>query len=86
MNTFIEKTIDWLLDKEEVAANNGRIDLESIDKQIDKVKYKKEKYLQDVEKHVHELDHILERLESIKNHQSSTVSDNNHGKKVVKKF
>lgn len=66
MNTFMEKTLDWLLDKEEQASSNCKIDTKSIDKQIKQVTARKEKYQQEVDKTLHELDHILERLQEIK--------------------
>jgi len=76
MNTFIEKTMDWLLDKEEATAQNGKIDLENIDKQINQVQNKKEKYQQEVERTLHELNHIIDRLQAIRDNQSSSLSGN----------
>jgi len=67
MNTFIEKIIDWLLDKEEKAASNGKIDIKEINHQITQVMDKREKYQQEVDKTLHELDNILVRLQRIKN-------------------
>ena len=71
MNTFIEKTMDWLLDKEEAAAKNGKIDLENLDKQINLAKNKKENYQKEVEKTLHELNHIIDRLQAIRDKYSS---------------
>jgi len=66
MNTFIEKIIDWLLDKEEKAANKGKIDIKEINHQIKQVMDKREKYQQEVDKTLHEFDNILVRLQRIK--------------------
>jgi exonuclease VII small subunit len=57
---------EWVLDKEEQAANNCRIDLEDVQKQIDLIQEKKEKLQKECEENLKELDHILERLEKIK--------------------
>ncbi len=41
MNTFIEKTMDWLLDKEEAAAKHGKINIDNINRQLAQIQEKK---------------------------------------------
>ncbi len=85
MNTFIEKTMDWLLDKEEAAAKHGKINIDNINRQLAQIQEKKENYQQEVKRTLHELDHIIERLEAIKNNHSNSQPVNN-GQKEGKEF
>ena len=66
MNTFIEKIIEWLLEKEEKAASNGKIDIKDINHQITQVMDKRKKYQQQVDETLHEFNNILVRLQRIK--------------------
>ncbi len=63
---FLKNATEWVLNKEEEAAKNCRIDLKDLQKQIDFVKNKKEEMKKECEKNIAELEHILSRLEKIK--------------------
>ncbi len=63
---FLKKATEWVLDKEEQAAQNCKIDLNDVQKQIDLILQKREKLQKECEENMAELDHILERLEKIK--------------------
>ncbi len=66
MVEFLKKMTEWVLDKEEQAAQNCRIDLKDLQKQIDLILDKKQKLQKECEANLKELDHILDRLEKIK--------------------
>ena len=66
MVEFLKKMTEWVLDKEEQAAQNCRIDLHDLQKQINLILEKRKKLQQECEENLKELDHILERLEKIK--------------------
>ncbi len=71
MVEFLKKITEWVLDKEEQAAQNCKIDLEDLEKQIRVVKEKREKLKKECEENLKELDHILERLDKIKEKELS---------------
>ena len=66
MIEFIKKATDWILEKEQEAANNCNIDLNDVEKQIAYIKEKKEKLRSDCNKNISEMEHILNRLHTIK--------------------
>ncbi len=66
MVEFLKKVTDWVLQKEEEAANNCKIDVEDVQKQIDIVTEKRDKLKEECEQNISELDRILRRLEVIK--------------------
>ncbi len=66
MVEFLKKMTEWVLDKEEQAARNCRIDLHDLQKQINLILDKREKLKKECEENLKELDHILQRLEKIK--------------------
>ncbi len=66
MVEFLKKVTDWVLQKEEEAANNCKIDVEDVQKQIDMVTAKRDKLKEECEKNIAELEKILRRLEIIK--------------------
>ena len=66
MVEFLKKATEWVLDKEEQAAKNCRIDLADVQKQIDLIVEKRRKLKEECDANLKELDHILERLEKIK--------------------
>ena len=71
MMEFLKKATEWVLDKEEQAAQNCRIDLEDVQKQINLILNKREKLQKECEENLAELDHILKRLEAIKAKEES---------------
>ena len=71
MVEFLKKMTEWVLDKEEQAAQNCRIDLHDLQKQINLILEKRKKLQQECEENLKELDHILERLEKIKEKEES---------------
>jgi hypothetical protein len=66
MHEFMKNMLDWVLDKEEKSANNCNISLKDIEKQINIVAEKKHKYEKECKDTLHEFDHILLRLNKIK--------------------
>ncbi len=66
MHDLMKTTLDWVLDKEEKAADNCRISAKDIDRQIDLLTSKKEKYQKECDDMLHEFDHLLVRLQAIK--------------------
>ncbi|WP_300364721.1 hypothetical protein [Hydrogenimonas sp.] len=71
MMEFLKKATEWVLDKEEQAAQKCKIDLEDLQKQIDLILSKREKLQKECEENLAELDHILKRLETIKAKEES---------------
>ncbi len=71
MMEFLKKATEWVLDKEEEAAKNCRIDLNDLQKQIDLIKGKKEAMEKECQENLKELEHILRRLEVIKAKEES---------------
>ncbi|WP_457593607.1 hypothetical protein [Hydrogenimonas sp.] len=71
MMEFLKKATEWVLDKEEEAAKNCRIDLNDLQKQIDLIKNKRDAMQKECEENLSELEHILRRLEVIKAKEES---------------
>ena len=66
MMEFLKKATEWVLDKEEQAAKNCRVDLKDIQKQIDLILEKRAALQKECDENLKELNHILDRLEKIK--------------------
>ena len=66
MVEFFKKAMDWVLEKERDAANHCAVDLNDLDKQIGYIESKRDKLKQECEENMHEFEHILNRLHSIK--------------------
>jgi len=64
--SLLEKLSEWILQKEEELAKNCAIPIEEIDKQIEKIKQEKAEVQKKYEETMAKLDHLLERLEKIK--------------------
>ncbi|WP_456382558.1 hypothetical protein [Hydrogenimonas sp.] len=71
MMEFLKKATEWVLDKEEQAAQNCKIDLEDVQKQIHLILEKRAKIQKECEENLAELDHILDRLEKIREKEES---------------
>ncbi|WP_457595289.1 hypothetical protein [Hydrogenimonas sp.] len=71
MMEFLKKATEWVLDKEEEAAKECRIDLEDLQKQIDLIRSKRDTMKKECEENLRELEHILHRLEVIKAKEES---------------
>ena len=67
MNTFIKKIIDWTMEKEEEMAKKCAISMEELEHQIAKVEEEKKKVQEKYDDAIQELNHVLEKLEKIKN-------------------
>ena len=66
MHDFMKNVMEWLLEKEEKSVDKCAVPLKDIDKQIALVTTKKEKYQKECEDMLHEFDHILVRLNAIR--------------------
>lgn len=66
MMEFIIKAMDWVLEKEADAAKNCHAKPEDIDKQIKVMEEKKETLTKEHKEHMAELEHILNKLHTIK--------------------
>jgi len=66
MIEFIKKAMDWILEKEADAAKNCHAKPEDIDKQIKMMEEKKEALTKQHNEHIAELEHILNKLHTIK--------------------
>ena len=64
---FVQKITDWLLEKEEEAAKSCAVPMQEIEYQIAKAQAEKEKLQKRYDEAIAELNHVLERLEKIKN-------------------
>ena len=64
---FVQKITDWLLEKEEEAAKSCAVPMQEIEYQIAKAQAEKEKLQKRYDEAMAELNHVLERLEKIKN-------------------
>ena len=62
----MKKAMDWVLDKEREAAKNCHASPEDIDKQIKMMEEKKTMLETKYKKEIKEMEHILNRLHSIK--------------------
>lgn len=65
MREFLKDMMDWVLDKEETFANNCAIPPEQIEKQIDVMQRRKEKYEAECNSNLQEMKHIIVRLEKM---------------------
>jgi predicted RNase H-like nuclease (RuvC/YqgF family) len=63
---FMKKAMDWVLDKEREAAKNCHASPEDIDKQIKMMEEKKTMLETKYKEEIKEMEHILNRLHSIK--------------------
>ncbi len=66
MVEFFKKAMDWVLQKEQEAARNCKIDIADVDKQIEYVESKRDKLKKECEENLSEFEHILNRLHAIK--------------------
>lgn len=66
MMEFMKKAMDWVLDKERDAANNCHAAPEDIEKQIKMIEEKKTTLETKFKDDMAEMEHILNRLHSIK--------------------
>ena len=66
MVEFIKKAMDWILEKEADAAKNCHAKPEDIDKQIHMIEEKRDALKKSYEENRAALEHILNKLHSIK--------------------
>ena len=66
MVEFFKKAMDWVLEKERDAANNCKVDIEDVEKQIKYVEEKRDKLKKECEENMSEFEHVLNRLHGIK--------------------
>jgi len=66
MMEFMKKAMDWVLEKEQDAAKNCHAKPEDIEKQIKMIEEKKESLEKKCKEDIGEMEHILNRLHSIK--------------------
>jgi hypothetical protein len=66
MIEFMEKAMDWVLEKEADAAKNCHAKPEDIEKQIKMIGKKKEALTKQYNDNIGELEHVLNKLHSIK--------------------
>ena len=66
MVEFMNKAMNWVLQKEQEAANHCYIKSEDVQKQLDTMQQKKEELQARYEQDVKDLDHIISRLTLIK--------------------
>ena len=65
MLNFLKKMTDWILEKEEELAKNCKIRPEDVEKELSKVKEKKEAYQKEYEEVMAEFNKMEERLNKI---------------------
>jgi len=65
MFNFLKKMTDWILEKEEELAKNCKIRPEDVEKELSKVKEKKEAYQKEYEEVMAEFNKMEERLNKI---------------------
>lgn len=68
---FMKKVMDWVLDKEDVLANQCYIKPEDVTKEILSLEKKKNQLQKSHEENMKEIDHVLQRLAVIKAHALS---------------
>jgi hypothetical protein len=73
MMEFLKRATEWILDKEEEMANNCRIDINDIQKQITMITIKRDTLEKECKENLSELDHILKKLETIKYNESACI-------------
>jgi len=66
MVEFMKKAMDWVLEKEADAAKNCHARPEDIDKQIEMIEKKKEALTKQYNDNMGELEHVLNKLHTIK--------------------
>ena len=66
MATFLEKIMEWALDKEDALAKDCHLDLKDIDNQIEAVENKRKKLKEQFEKEDAEFGHVLDKLHFIR--------------------
>jgi len=66
MVSFLEKMMDWALNKEAELAKNCELDIDDINKQIEVVKEKRQKLREKFEEEDAEFGHVLDKLHFIK--------------------
>jgi len=66
MVEFMKKAMDWILEKEADAAKNCHARPEDMDKQIHMIEKKKEALTKQYNDNIDELEHVLNKLHSIK--------------------
>ncbi len=66
MMEFMKKAMDWVLEKEQEAAKDCHAKPEDIEKQIEMIEEKKEALEKRCKEDIGELEHILNRLHTIK--------------------
>ena len=66
MVEFMKKAMDWVLEKEADVAKNCHAKPEDIDKQIKMIERKKEALTKQYNDNIDELEHVLNKLHSIK--------------------
>ena len=66
MVEFMKKAMDWVLEKEADAAKNCHAKPEDIDKQIKMIEEKKEALTKQYNDNIDELEHVLNKIHSIK--------------------
>ena len=67
MFNFLKRMTDWVIDKEEELAKNCKIRPEDIQKELDKLKEKKEAYQKEYEEVMAEFSRVEERLQKVLN-------------------
>ena len=66
LKEFIKKMTEWALEKEEEAAKECAIPIQTIEKQLNTLKEKRDELKQKCEEQLNELDELIKRLEKIK--------------------
>ena len=66
MMEFMKKAMDWVLEKEADAAKNCHASPEEIEKQIKMITEKKDKLTKQYNEDMAEFEHILDKLNAIK--------------------
>ena len=66
MVDFLKKAMDWVLEKEQEAAANCRVDPADVERQIAYVEAKRDKLKKECDENLSEFEHILNRLHAIK--------------------
>ncbi len=65
MRNFMKEMMDWILDKEEASADHCAIPANQIEKQIETIQKRKEKYEAECNDTLHQLNHMIVRLEKM---------------------
>ena len=70
MHQFMKDIAEWMIDKEAEYASSGRIPVEQIDRQIDALRERRERYQAECEDNLQEIDRILVRLNAMRGHDA----------------